>query len=466
MPEKVAAGSSVAFSIASPYGTYQGLAALRESGGLGVPITDEGIFEAQRALAGEEGIYAEPSAIVGLTAVMQLARQKAIAPDQVVVVVLTSGGLKDYGASRAWLPAVPSAGPDFDSTLRILEDSYGLGLGAVASAWRSWARTRPPASSSAPAPPRRAGFGSLWFIEDYFQTGAFALAGAAAAVTARIAIGSAVVNPLHAPPGADRDGDGDAGRHRAGTRRARARHGRPAMDRGPDGDPGAARRSPRSRECVDVVRRLLGRRARDRTRARASRSPTSRSSTSRPSPSCPSSSASRDRGRSALAGAVADGVRVLDHVLARPRAPRARDDRAGAPAAGRGPSPSLAYVPVADRPRRRPPRADRVRPLLARYLAHLHGQTILAEAGVSEAQTLAIRAARARGETGAALVTEEQIDAFALAGSPDHARAAARAPGSRRASTRPSPCPSARPTRSEQLGLIGAELLPSLVARP
>jgi threonine synthase len=130
VPEKVTAGSSVAFSIASPYGTYQGLAALKESGGLGVPITDEGIFEAQRALAGEEGIYAEPSAIVGLTAVMQLARQKEIAPDQVVAVVLTSGGLKDYGASRAWLPAVPSAGPDFDSTLRILEDSYGLGLAA------------------------------------------------------------------------------------------------------------------------------------------------------------------------------------------------------------------------------------------------------------------------------------------------------------------------------------------------
>src|SRR6476660_2449935 len=130
VPEKVTAGSSVAFSIASPYGTYQGLAALKESGGLGVPLTDEGIFEAQRALAGEEGIYAEPSAIVGLTAVMHLARQKEIAPDQVVAVVLTSGGLKDYGASRAWLPPVPSAGPDFDSTLRILEDSYGLGLAA------------------------------------------------------------------------------------------------------------------------------------------------------------------------------------------------------------------------------------------------------------------------------------------------------------------------------------------------
>ena len=45
-----------------------------------------------------------------------------------------------------------------------------------------------------------AGFDSLWFIEDYFQTGAFALAGAAAAVTARIAIGTAVVNPFTRHP--------------------------------------------------------------------------------------------------------------------------------------------------------------------------------------------------------------------------------------------------------------------------
>jgi alkanesulfonate monooxygenase SsuD/methylene tetrahydromethanopterin reductase-like flavin-dependent oxidoreductase (luciferase family) len=47
---------------------------------------------------------------------------------------------------------------------------------------------------------------------------------------------------------------------------------------------------------------------------------------------------------------------------------------------------------------------------------------ILTQAGVSDSQTLAIREARARGETGAALVTDEQIDTFALAGTPDHAR--------------------------------------------
>lgn len=128
VPEKVQGGQSVAFSIASPYGTYQGLTALRASAGAGVRITDEGIFEAQRALAREEGIFAEPSSIASLTAVMQLRAQKMLDPEQTIVAVITSTGLKDPGASRAWLPPVPAAPDDFDGLLAVLRDSYGLAL--------------------------------------------------------------------------------------------------------------------------------------------------------------------------------------------------------------------------------------------------------------------------------------------------------------------------------------------------
>ena len=46
----------------------------------------------------------------------------------------------------------------------------------------------------------RAGFDDLWFIEDYFQTGAFTMAGAAAAVTTRIGLGLGVVNPYTRHP--------------------------------------------------------------------------------------------------------------------------------------------------------------------------------------------------------------------------------------------------------------------------
>lgn len=127
-PERVEGGASVAFSIASPQGTFQGLKALRDSHGAGVRITDEGVFEAQRALAREEGLFVEPSSAAALTAVMQLRKTGAIEPDEVVVVVLTSGGLKDHAASRAWLPAVPSAGDSFDDVLAVLRKSYGLEL--------------------------------------------------------------------------------------------------------------------------------------------------------------------------------------------------------------------------------------------------------------------------------------------------------------------------------------------------
>lgn len=128
-PEMVEAPSpSVAFSIASRYGTWQGLAALRQSGGAGVRLTDEGVLEAQRALAREEGLFVEPSSAASMTAVMQLAARKALDPAQTIVIVLTSGGLKDPGATRTWLPPVPAAGNDFDRLLAVLRDSYGLAL--------------------------------------------------------------------------------------------------------------------------------------------------------------------------------------------------------------------------------------------------------------------------------------------------------------------------------------------------
>ena len=128
-PEAVEAPRpSVAFSIGSRYGTWQGLDALRRSGGLGAALTDEGILEAQRLLARDEGLFVEPSAAAAVTAVMQLAARKALDPEATIAVVLTSSGLKDPGATRAWLPEVPAAGDDFDAVLTTLREHYGLAL--------------------------------------------------------------------------------------------------------------------------------------------------------------------------------------------------------------------------------------------------------------------------------------------------------------------------------------------------
>jgi len=130
VPEMVDGGPSVAFSIASRYGTYQGLAALKQSGGHGVRLTDEGIFEAQRALGREEGLFVEPSAAAALAALMQLRAREAVDGEQTIVLVLTSSGLKDPVSSRTWMPPVPASPPDLRGLLRLLVDSYGLALDA------------------------------------------------------------------------------------------------------------------------------------------------------------------------------------------------------------------------------------------------------------------------------------------------------------------------------------------------
>ena len=294
-----------------------------------MPITDEGIFEAQRALASEEGLYAEPSALVGLTAVMQQARAGDLRPDQRIVVVLTSGGLKDYGASRAWLPEVPAAGRDFASTLAVLEEQLWPSAPALASARCCWARARPATSVERARAAERAGLDSLWFIEDYFQTGAFAVAGAAAAVTSR-----------------HRDRLGRGQSLTRGTRRcSRWRPRRwPASRRDAwcSGLGAGVRRwieeqmaipAPRPlaalAECVDVVRRLW---AGERVTHEGTAFSLERLALEfKPAQAAlPIVLGVKGPRALALAGTVADGVRVLDHVVARPRPPRVRHRGRGA----------------------------------------------------------------------------------------------------------------------------------------
>ena len=307
-----------------------------------------------------------------------------------------------------------------------------------------------------------AGFGSLWFIEDYFQTSAFALAGAAAAVTARIGLGLGVVNPYTRHPALLAMETATL----AGVAPGRVVLGLGTGVRGWIEDQmmiPAPRPLATLAECVDVVRRLwAGERV---THEGESFSLADVALEYKPAqPELPIVLGVKGPRALGLAGALADGV-VCSIMSSPAHVRRVRETVAPARrTSGRGPCPVLAYVPVSIGRDGSAARRS-VRPLLARYLAHLHGQTILTEAGVSEAQTLAIRAARARGETGASLVTEEQIDTFALAGSADHARLRLRAFIEAGLDT-PIALPVGEADPVEQLRLIATELLPSLVARP
>jgi len=116
-----------------------------------------------------------------------------------------------------------------------------------------------------------------------------------------------------------------------------------------------------------------------------------------------------------LAGETADGV--LCSVLASPAHVR----RARA-AAGAGPRFTIAaYVPLLvddDGARAR----EAMRPLLARYLGVLHGQSILADAGVGPERTRPFRDALLDGEDAGHAVDDALVDTFAIAGTPAECR--------------------------------------------
>ena len=299
----------------------------------------------------------------------------------------------------------------------------------------------------------QAGLDSLWFIEDYFQTGAFAAAGAAAAVTSRITLGLGVVNPYTRHPALLAMETATL----AGIAPGRVVLGLGAgVRRWIEEQMGIPAPRPLAAiaECVDVVRRLwAGERV---THRGAAFSLNDVALEFKPDQAAlPIVLGVKGPRAVALAGTIGDGV--LCSIMSSPghvRRVRETVDAAGARASG--PVPVLAYVPVAiDRDAERARRA--VRPLLARYLAHLHGQSILTDAGVTEAETAAIRAAREAGESGARAVTDAHVDAFALAGTPDQVRS--RLEAWRRAGLdTPILLPAGPSDPVEQLAVIGAEL--------
>lgn len=119
--------SSIAFSIATPMGPYQGLKAVAESGGQGFALNDDAALLRWQKRLGREGIYAEPSSCLSLASLEQMAKGGAL-KDEVVVCVLTATGLKDPEASAKVNPAVPVVEPTRDALAKALAEHYGFTL--------------------------------------------------------------------------------------------------------------------------------------------------------------------------------------------------------------------------------------------------------------------------------------------------------------------------------------------------
>ena len=260
----------------------------------------------------------------------------------------------------------------------------------------------------------RAGLGSVWIIEDYFHPGAYALAGAVAAATESIAIGLGVVNPYTRHPALLAMETAAL----AGLAPGRVILGVGSSNRRwIEEQMGIAFTAPlaSTRECVEIVRRLL--RGERLTYQGKSFRLNAVALETTPKHDVPVFLGVKGPKALRMAAEIADGVHCS--VLASPAHVRRVRETVG-PALT-----VIAYVPMVIDDDGGGAR-EAVKPLLARYLGVLHGQSILEDAGLAAERTQPFRDALVGGASGAGLVTDDMVDALAVAGTLEDCRRALR----------------------------------------
>lgn len=118
---------TIAYSMGTPISTFQALKSIRESNGRAVIAEDRDLINMQQKLA-QTGLYAEASSVSSLVAIKKLSEQQQINPDEIVVSLITSTGLKDYKMTESYLPDIPTIEPNMGSLQKALVNGYNYRL--------------------------------------------------------------------------------------------------------------------------------------------------------------------------------------------------------------------------------------------------------------------------------------------------------------------------------------------------
>lgn len=113
---EVAAAPTTAFSIGTTVAGYRGIVALRESAGEPVPVGDDDMAAAQRAMA-RAGLWQELSGAAGVAG-LRTYLERGGTLDGPVVCIATSSGFKNYGVGAQAAAADPIDRPGIESLLR------------------------------------------------------------------------------------------------------------------------------------------------------------------------------------------------------------------------------------------------------------------------------------------------------------------------------------------------------------
>ncbi len=107
-PRTIASGLSDPF----PWDGNGAMEGVKKTGGFGISVSDESILKAMKLLAKYEGLFAEPSGVAGLAALMKAIEEGLVERSDRVVVPITGSGLKDIEVVKEMAGDVPVIEPD------------------------------------------------------------------------------------------------------------------------------------------------------------------------------------------------------------------------------------------------------------------------------------------------------------------------------------------------------------------
>jgi threonine synthase len=112
---------AIPIAVPLPLDGYTALAAIKESKGTAVAVSDEEILEAQKLLAKTEAIIAEPAGVVTLAGTKKLLEEGVIGKDDTITFEVTGTGFKDLGFITKTLKKPPQIEPGIKNLSEIFK---------------------------------------------------------------------------------------------------------------------------------------------------------------------------------------------------------------------------------------------------------------------------------------------------------------------------------------------------------
>lgn len=124
--QRVNTSPSIARHILVPQVGYQGVRAVKDSGGHALTAKDSQILKAVFSLAKQEGVFASTTSASAVVAAETLLASGHIDPKDTVVCVITGGGLKDSDIIESHFCLPDPVGGDWEKFKALMETHYNL----------------------------------------------------------------------------------------------------------------------------------------------------------------------------------------------------------------------------------------------------------------------------------------------------------------------------------------------------